>query len=693
MSSVKKVKNLKKLEKALKDKGDGDRLESGTTNHLEKDGQYICSGRFADDFEALGKRKNLIYIPPVVQRDRRSQMDQLNKKNLSALQPPSVPPPTGGSNTNKNPVIQIKDEEEVFEKILSDKLTFSESADSMPFMININNSFKKHLESHPLKNLYNFVPKYEHRNPYEDLSPIEPLRELKLKLLPEIANNPFLLPVIKMKNQKKKKELKFTETVEDEPVKLSEKSQRSEMKSSEKTIKSSSTVRQNEIKEPENFDENHLNTFILESTNEYIKPRVSISIDVVNKIEHLSALHIKNWKIDVSIMEILKNCLSAAKHLTELYFWNNNFNTELLKLLSDVLIECKSLKRLNFDNNPLPNQDFHIMLPQQLTISHLSLRFCRLNREAVSEIAGRIGHPENSAFTKIISLDLTGNKIGDEQTIKIFDSLKFNRTLVSLNLADNELTDLSIRYLFQILTKFPLTHKELVKRRKLLWTTDVHQYLLNQTQDVVTKLSSSTIPHKKVTGNPTDRPISSMRKVGAASKASTQQSKKPTTKNAESSRKDVGNKKSNTGSSLNQSTASLAKVTNKRNIHSSQRVESSKKIRDKKSYGTEMEFVITDPNAQSENGKMYVAGNYCLLHLVVDSNKLSEESIKIFHEIIEWQKEQQMEKHSGLLRISYEINSVDERSIWSKRLNEKLIEIDPLNEENRRSTSRTDSQV
>ena len=54
------------------------------------------------------------------------------------------------------------------------------------------------------------------------------------------------------------------------------------------------------------------------------------------------------------------------------------------------------------------------------------------------------------------------------QLREIFQCLRMNRSLLSLSLASNEIKDEGCKALAGVLQRFPLTHEEVVQRRKLI---------------------------------------------------------------------------------------------------------------------------------------------------------------------------------------------------------------------------------
>lgn len=88
---------------------------------------------------------------------------------------------------------------------------------------------------------------------------------------------------------------------------------------------------------------------------------------------------------------------------------------------------------------------------------------CSINNTGIANIAEKLTYPNE---TKLKSLTLSSNKINDEGAERIAHMLRTNRTLVHINLADNEISNSGCIAIMNVFKVFTLQHNEIVLRRK-----------------------------------------------------------------------------------------------------------------------------------------------------------------------------------------------------------------------------------
>lgn len=91
------------------------------------------------------------------------------------------------------------------------------------------------------------------------------------------------------------------------------------------------------------------------------------------------------------------------------------------------------------------------------------MRFCKINEEGIAKISEELKSPSDQT---LIHLNLSSNFIADEGVLHLANSLRVNRCLKYLNLADNHITDIGCIAIMAVLQKFCLKLDELVYRRQ-----------------------------------------------------------------------------------------------------------------------------------------------------------------------------------------------------------------------------------
>lgn len=128
----------------------------------------------------------------------------------------------------------------------------------------------------------------------------------------------------------------------------------------------------------------------------------------------------------------------------------------------------ETITEVSVNGNPNKYQNFHLLL-KDTKLSFLSLRFCKIDADGMKKIADRINSylPEAG----LIHLNVSSNFLGDEGAEYIADALRANRTLLVLNLADNQITDKGCEKIITVLQRFPLNQSEIKLRRKRIFNS------------------------------------------------------------------------------------------------------------------------------------------------------------------------------------------------------------------------------
>ncbi|XP_067941389.1 leucine-rich repeat-containing protein 71-like isoform X2 [Watersipora subatra] len=209
-------------------------------------------------------------------------------------------------------------------------------------------------------------------------------------------------------------------------------------------------------------------TYVIKERFEYFKPSIQVEMDHPEKHDTVTEVFVRGWKIDDTMMNIFRQCFPSMERLHSINFWNAGLTEETLRLLGTFLPSCANVKTLFIEGNTpaIKAENYQVLLREDSLLLNLSLRHNGITDLGAKNIATMLGNFKSSN-SKLTSLNLAGNSIGDAGGKAIAEALKMNRTLLSLSLAQNHLTDVGAKDLAQALKFFPLTHEQIVERRKL----------------------------------------------------------------------------------------------------------------------------------------------------------------------------------------------------------------------------------
>uniref|UniRef100_A0A094ZV18 Leucine-rich repeat-containing protein 71 n=1 Tax=Schistosoma haematobium TaxID=6185 RepID=A0A094ZV18_SCHHA len=159
-------------------------------------------------------------------------------------------------------------------------------------------------------------------------------------------------------------------------------------------------------------------------------------------------------------LEYLKPKISFYKR-----FWRVGFTTEQITQLTSFLSTNNTIKSLTIDaNEALEIGSYAQLIDESNNLTKLRLRYCEIGPMEAKLISERLGTTQ-SVNKKLISLDLSGNRLGDEGIIYLAQALRTNRTLLTLSVSNNKITDVGCIALAKVISQFFLTHEEIVYRR------------------------------------------------------------------------------------------------------------------------------------------------------------------------------------------------------------------------------------
>ncbi|KAL5019458.1 hypothetical protein ScPMuIL_002350 [Solemya velum] len=206
-------------------------------------------------------------------------------------------------------------------------------------------------------------------------------------------------------------------------------------------------------------------TYTTKDKFEYFLPCIQVEMENTDKPDTVTEIFIRGWKIDVTMMNIFKQCWPTIEKLHSVNLWNTALNGETLSIMAAFLPQCASLRNLVLDSNPVREQNWHELLTEECPVQNLSLRHCGITDKGAEMLGHSLGSARKTN-TKLIALNLSGNQIGDAGMEHIANGLRMNRSLLSLSLANNHIGNKGAQKIGEVLSRFPLTHEEVVERRR-----------------------------------------------------------------------------------------------------------------------------------------------------------------------------------------------------------------------------------
>ncbi|CAF3813283.1 unnamed protein product [Rotaria magnacalcarata] len=228
-------------------------------------------------------------------------------------------------------------------------------------------------------------------------------------------------------------------------------------------LKLNKTFKYTTGQDPTKSPSSYYKTFHLIRDSEFFRPKLLVdSIGNENEpIDQINALYMRAWRIDQRFIDILKRILPLQEQLHSLNFCFVGLNEQTMFGFVEVCQLIKNLKTVSLDGNPLAANYFHTLIEKDdLKIAHLSLRFCNITDRGAERLAHSLGNMSVQNW-KLLTLTLTGNQIGDDGAKSLAKALRYNRTLISLNLSSNFITDKGACVI-------ALVKEEIMQRRHLL---------------------------------------------------------------------------------------------------------------------------------------------------------------------------------------------------------------------------------
>ncbi|KAK5911059.1 hypothetical protein CgunFtcFv8_005271 [Champsocephalus gunnari] len=352
----------------------------------------------------------------------------------------------------------------------------------------------------------------------------------------------------------------------------------------------------------------------LESNAEpcWSKPCLQVELEEEDPLR-AKYLKVSGWKVDERIARVLQKMLLSLSKLQSLHFWQAGLTDPMVISLVNTISLCSNLRDVTLEGNHLPEQSYHLLLCEDSVLTHLSLRNNRIGDEGARLIGSALS-TTRSANKNLVSLNLAFNAIGDAGATHIAQGLRFNRALLVLSLSNNQIGDSGAAHLAEILVEFPLTHEEVVDRRKML--LERTQTSCEQPADQLPLVASSLSKGKK--------------------------------KEASKKEDKASNKKS---SDAKVSQSKGAKQSGKEKQLAAQEDKSNTALNKQQVECEEVENPLLDQSVQRRDGEIILPGNTTLSSLNLAGNRITEKSLPLFLKSLEKQGE-----GGGLLRLCLQRN-------------------------------------
>ncbi|XP_031344661.1 uncharacterized protein LOC116171803 isoform X1 [Photinus pyralis] len=176
----------------------------------------------------------------------------------------------------------------------------------------------------------------------------------------------------------------------------------------------------------------------------------------------LNCIIFKNVIVNRGLLISLRKILHGFDVLRTLKLEYCGLKNTDIRTVKTIVQSYPNIQTLSVNGNPNPFQNFYILI-KDTHLLYLSARFCQINDRGTKLIANQLKLPYDHPLRAI---DLSSNFISDTGAEFLSEVLRVNRTLLSLNLADNWITDAGVHSVVNILGKFILTPDECVIRRR-----------------------------------------------------------------------------------------------------------------------------------------------------------------------------------------------------------------------------------
>ncbi|XP_039368798.1 leucine-rich repeat-containing protein 71 isoform X2 [Mauremys reevesii] len=404
----------------------------------------------------------------------------------------------------------------------------------------------------------------------------------------------------------------------------------------------------------------------IQSKYAYFRPCIQTELEHDDP-KSVREIFLRGWKIEEKMLGVFSKCLPALANLQAVHLWKVGLTDLSLLSLIAILPNCPALKTLTLEGNPLAEGSFYRLMGEESTLAHVSLR---------------------------------NNNIGDADAKLIGQALSTlkssNKSLVSLTLSFNNISDLGAGYiaeigdqgahkLAEVLGPFALTHTEVVERRRLLLEKESQERSRSPLRHADAK--SSERPSSLVSSTTIDK-----LQVAKQSKSGSKK-KEPSKKEEKAQASTAAGGGVAGGPAIAPAKKEDAKQAKKMVSTPEQKAVRGKGTKsgakEKRSLPPELEVQepteIVNPlleQAEHRDGKVFLPGNRVLINLNLSWNQLTEQGLKAFLAAMESQQQASkatagVKWQMGLLRLSLGKNRFPADSKTFAKLQELMLPRDP----------------
>ncbi|XP_072423592.1 leucine-rich repeat-containing protein 71-like, partial [Chiloscyllium punctatum] len=305
---------------------------------------------------------------------------------------------------------------------------------------------------------------------------------------------------------------------------------------------------------------------------------------------------------------------------------------------------CRSVV---LDGNPIAGHPYHQLLTEDSPFQNLTLRNNKID-DAGAKLIGEALSTIKKSNKTLMTLNLSFNHITDVGAGYIAAGLRLNRTLVWLNLAYNQIGDQGASKLAEVLAPFALTHEEIVERRILLFNSQERQNSPNLFRRPDSKSDRST---SQIGSNTA---LEKLDKTGKGAKGSSKKKDKkdPVVPEKLMSNTQLQQKKDEARTGRKGSVVTDVRVSRSK----MSRLGKDKRVTTQDQEVPEFLNPLVD-FVEHQNGDVYLSGNITLMSINLTHNKITEVGLRAFHIAVQTQIQNARlssdgRATSGLLRLA-----------------------------------------